>query len=436
MALEITGFEVFDVRFPTSTMLDGSDAMNPDPDYSGACLRFETNEPELTGNSLVFTLGRGTDVQIAALSIVAEKMVGKDVAQAFTNIGDIARELSSDSQLRWHGADSGVFHMAIGGTLNALWDLFAKVKGLPLWKLLSDMSPEEIVAAIDFRYITDAITPVEALEILRRSEVSKASNEKKLREIGVPAYTTTPGWLGYSDEKMLKLSAQAKADGFSLIKYKCGKSIAEDQRRLGKVRELVGPDFGIAVDANQVWDVETAITWIKALAPYKLRWVEEPTHPEDILAHARIAQEIAPTPIATGEMANNRIIFKQLLQANAISVMQIDATRVAGVNENLANILMAAKFGIPICPHAGGVGLCELVQHLAFFDVVAVTGHHNARVIEYVDHLHDHFTNPVTLINGRYMPATSPGGGGEMKETTIAQYGFPNGSYWMNGTRT
>ena len=413
-ALEITGFEVFDVRFPTSKSLDGSDAMNLDPDYSGAYLRFETNDPKLTGTSLVFSLGRGTDVQLAALSIVAEKMVGRDVAQSFTNIGDIARELSSDSQLRWHGADSGVFHMAIGGTLNALWDLFAKVKGVPLWKLLSDMSPEEIVALIDFRYITDAITPAEALEILKRGEVSKENNEKILREKGVPAYTTTPGWLGYSDEKMLSLTTQAKADGFTLIKYKCGKSIAEDQRRLGKVRELVGPDFAIAIDANQVWDVETAITWIKALAPYNLRWVEEPTHPEDILAHARIAKEIAPTPVATGEMANNRIIFKQLLQANAISVMQIDATRVAGVNENIANILMAAKYSVPVCPHAGGVGLCEMVQHFAMFDAVAVTGHHPERIVEFVDHLHEHFVVPTEIQNGSYIAPLQPGAGAEL----------------------
>ena len=432
-ALEITGFEVFDVRFPTSKSLDGSDAMNLDPDYSGAYLRFETNDPKLTGTSLVFSLGRGTDVQLAALYIVAEKMVGRDVAQSFTNIGDIARELSSDSQLRWHGADSGVFHMAIGGTLNALWDLFAKVKGVPLWKLLSDMSPEEIVALIDFRYITDAITPAEALEILKRGEVSKENNEKILREKGVPAYTTTPGWLGYSDEKMLSLTTQAKADGFTLIKYKCGKSIAEDQRRLGKVRELVGPDFAIAIDANQVWDVETAINWIKALAPYNLRWVEEPTHPEDILAHARIAKEIAPTPVATGEMANNRIIFKQLLQANAISVMQIDATRVAGVNENIANILMAAKYSVPVCPHAGGVGLCEMVQHFAMFDAVAVTGHHPERIVEFVDHLHEHFVIPTEIQNGSYVAPLQPGAGAELHQVSIDTYQFPNGTYWKNG---
>ena len=431
--LEITGFEVFDVRFPTSKSLDGSDAMNLDPDYSGAYLRFETNDPKLTGTSLVFSLGRGTDVQLAALYIVAEKMVGRDVAQSFTNIGDIARELSSDSQLRWHGADSGVFHMAIGGTLNALWDLFAKVKGVPLWKLLSDMSPEEIVALIDFRYITDAITPAEALEILKRGEVSKENNEKILREKGVPAYTTTPGWLGYSDEKMLSLTTQAKADGFTLIKYKCGKSIVEDQRRLGKVRELVGPDFAIAIDANQVWDVETAINWIKALAPYNLRWVEEPTHPEDILAHARIAKEIAPTPVATGEMANNRIIFKQLLQANAISVMQIDATRVAGVNENIANILMAAKYSVPVCPHAGGVGLCEMVQHFAMFDAVAVTGHHPERIVEFVDHLHEHFVVPTEIQNGSYIAPLQPGAGAELHQVSIDTYQFPNGTYWKNG---
>jgi L-fuconate dehydratase len=362
---KIIGIESFDVRFPTSKMLDGSDAMNQDPDYSAAYLRITTDKAGLHGDSLVFTIGRGNDVQIAAINMLTPKVQGLTIDDAFTRIGQIARELSGDSQIRWLGPDYGVFHMAAGAVLNALWDLFAKAKGVPLWKLLSDMSPEQIVDAIDFRYITDALTREEALDILYRMNSDKPGNEEILRTKGVPAYTTSPGWLGYSDEKMLDLTKKAMDDGFGLIKYKCGKSVADDQRRLGKVRELVGPNFKIAIDANQVWDVDVAITWINALKEYKLHWVEEPTSPNDVLGHAKIAAAVAPTPIATGEMASSRIIFKQLLQSKGFSVMQIDATRVAGVNENLANILMAAKFGVPVCPHAGGVGLCEMVQHLA-----------------------------------------------------------------------
>ena len=322
--------------------------------------------------------------------------------------------------------------MAAGAILNALWDLFAKAKGVPLWKLLSDMTPEQIVDAIDFRYITDALTREEALDILHRMNSEKPANEKILRTKGLPAYTTSPGWLGYSDEKMLDLTKKAMDEGFKLIKYKCGKSIADDQRRLGKVRELVGPNFKIAIDANQVWDVDVAITWINALKEYKLHWVEEPTSPNDVIGHAKIAAAVAPTPIATGEMASSRIIFKQLLQAKGFSVMQIDATRVAGVNENLANILMAAKFGVPVCPHAGGVGLCEMVQHLAMWDAVAVTGHHSSRVVEFVDHLHQHFLEPVSIKGGCYMAPQLPGSGAEMHQPSIDEYSFPSGTYWKN----
>ena len=435
MGATITALNVFDVRFPTSTMLDGSDAMNADPDYSAGYLRIDTDQPGLSGHSLVFTIGRGNDVQIAAIKMLVERFAGMDIDEAFKNIGQITRQLSSDSQIRWLGPDTGVFHMGIGAVLNALWDLFAKARNVPLWKLLADMSPEEIVAAIDFRYISDALTPAEALAILKKSEASKADNEKILRAKGLPAYTTTPGWLGYSDEKMLDLTKQAMADGFTLIKYKCGKSKEDDRRRLTKVRELVGPDFSIAIDANQVWDVDTAIDWVNSLAEFKLRWIEEPTHPEDVLGHARIAREVAPTPVATGEMASNRMIFKQLLQSNAISVMQIDATRVAGVNENLANILMAAKFGIPVCPHAGGVGLCEMVQHMAMFDAVAVTGHHSKRIVEYVDHLHNHFVVPTNVVNGFYIAPTEPGAGAEMFQASIDEYLFPTGTYWKNAVK-
>ena len=429
---KITGIETFDVRFPTSKMLDGSDAMNQDPDYSGAYLRINTDSG-VHGDSLVFTIGRGNEVQIKALDILGEKIVGLDSADALENIGNIARELSGDSQLRWLGPDYGVFHMGAGGVLNALWDLFAKERKVPLWKLLSDLSPQQVVNAIDFRYITDALNKQQALDILNRQVDYKADNEAKLRANGVPAYTTSPGWLGYTDEKMLKLTQEAMDHGFKLLKYKCGKSLEDDKRRLRKVRELVGPDYAIAIDANQVWDVEEAISWINELREFNLRWIEEPTSPTDVVGHAKIAAGVAPTAVATGEMAGSRIIFKQLLQAKGFSVMQIDATRVAGVNENLANILMAAKYSVPVCPHAGGVGLCEMVQHLAMFDAVAVTGHHPGRIVEFVDHLHEHFVVPTDIQNGNYMAPLQPGAGAEIHQSSINIYQFPNGTYWKNG---
>lgn len=430
---KIIATESFDVRFPTSKMLDGSDAMNQDPDYSAAYLRVKTDNPNIYGDSLVFTIGRGNDLQITAINMLAEKVHRLNVEDAFSNIGKIARDLSADSQLRWLGPDYGVFHMAAGAVLNALWDLFAKTRGVPLWKLLSDMSPEATADAIDFRYISDALSRNDALTILGKMEAQRSVNEKILLERGLPAYTTSPGWLGYSDEKMLELTKQAIKDGFGLIKYKCGRLLEDDQRRLGKVRTLVGPKFPIAIDANQVWDVNQAIDWINALQEYNLTWVEEPTSPNDVLGHSTIAREVSPTPIATGEMASSRIIFKQLLQTNAISVMQIDSTRVAGVNENLANILLAAKFSIPVCPHAGGVGLCEMVQHLAMWDAVSVTGHHDKRVVEYVSHLHDHFRDPVLIKHGSYMAPQLPGSSAEMHQKSIDYYSYPSGSFWKEG---
>lgn len=430
---KIIATESFDVRFPTSKMLDGSDAMNQDPDYSAAYLRVKTDNPNIYGDSLVFTIGRGNDLQITAINMLAEKVHRLNVEDAFSNIGKIARDLSADSQLRWLGPDYGIFHMAAGAVLNALWDLFAKTRGVPLWKLLSDMSPEATADAIDFRYISDALSRNDALTILGKMEAQRSVNEKILLERGLPAYTTSPGWLGYSDEKMLELTKQAIKDGFGLIKYKCGRLLEDDQRRLGKVRTLVGPKFPIAIDANQVWDVNQAIDWINALQEYNLTWVEEPTSPNDVLGHSTIAREVSPTPIATGEMASSRIIFKQLLQTNAISVMQIDSTRVAGVNENLANILLAAKFSIPVCPHAGGVGLCEMVQHLAMWDAVSVTGHHDKRVVEYVSHLHDHFRDPVLIKHGSYMAPQLPGSSAEMHQKSIDYYSYPSGSFWKEG---
>ena len=430
---KVIDVQTFDVRFPTSKGLDGSDAMNQDPDYSAAYLRIITDQFGLHGDSLVFTIGRGNDVQIAAIKMLTQNLKGQSVDHLFAHIGKVARELSGDSQIRWLGPDYGVFHMAAGAILNALWDLFAKAQGVPLWKLLSDLTPEQIVDAIDFRYITDALTREEALEILHRMNSQKAANEEILLAKGVPAYTTSPGWLGYIDEKMLELTKKAMADGFELIKYKCGKSIADDQRRLHKIRELVGPTFKIAIDANQVWDVDVAINWINSLKEYELHWVEEPTSPSDILGQAKIAAAVAPTKIASGEMASSRIIFKQLLQSNALSVMKIDATRVAGINENLANILMAAKFGVPVCPHAGGVGLCEMVQHLAMWDAVAVSGHHDSRVVEFVDHLHQHFLEPVLIKDGFYRAPQGAGSGAQMHQASIDEYTFPSGSYWKNG---
>lgn len=430
----IVSFKTYDIRFPTSKLLDGSDAMNQDPDYSAAYLRLETDQPELHGDSLVFTIGRGNDFQVAAIKSLAPKIIGRSIEDCFESIGEIARQLSGDSQLRWLGPDYGIFHMAAGAVLNALWDLFAKEKKIPLWKLLSDMSPEQIVNAIDFRYLTDALTRDEALQILRANAGGKFENEQILRKQGVPAYTTSPGWLGYSDEKMLALTREALDSGFKLIKYKCGKSLKDDQRRLTLVRNEVGSDFPIAIDANQVWDVPTAIEWIKQLQDFKLSWVEEPTSPNDVYGHAAIAAAVAPTPIATGEMASSRIFFKQALQAKSLSIMQIDATRAAGVNENLANILMAAKFKIPVCPHAGGVGLCEMVQHLAMWDAVAVSGHHQRRVVEFVDHLHEHFVEPVVIKNGHYQAPLLPGAGAQMLEDSLKEYVYSVDSLTERGS--
>lgn len=427
---KIVGFETHDVRFPTSTGKHGSDAMNPDPDYSAAYLILKTDQPNLEGHSLVFTIGRGNDLQCASVAQLAQTVVGLDLNELEKNLGNIGRDLVRDSQIRWLGPEKGVPHMAAGGVINAVWDLVCKINNKPLWKQLSDMTPEQIVDLVDFRHITDALTPDEALEILKKAEKNKTENEKVLLEKGLPAYTTTPGWLGYSDETMVRLAKEALEEGFKLIKMKVGRSLENDIHRLKLVRETIGPDIKLAVDANQVWDVNEAIEWIKALGDVNLHWVEEPTSPDDILGHATIAKEIAPTKVATGEHVHNRIMFKQLLQAKAFSFMQIDATRVAGVNENIAMILMAAKFGVPVCPHAGGVGLCEMVSHLAMFDAVAVTGHHEGRVVEFVDHLHEHFVIPTVVKNAHYQAPLQAGAGAEIKLESIKEYSYPNGPAW------
>lgn len=429
---KVTGFRTVDVRFPTSRGLDGSDAMNQDPDYSAAYLILETDDQNLSGHSLVFTIGRGNDLECAAINLLAGYAVGREVDDLARSMGDFARSLVRDSQMRWLGPEKGVTHMAAGAVINAVWDLISKRAGKPLWKVLSDLSPEEIVDLIDFRYLSDAITESEALEILKRAHKNRATNEAVLLRNGLPAYTTTPGWLGYSDEKMIRLAKEAVADGFTLIKMKCGASLEDDKRRLKLVREAIGPDVRLAIDANQVWDVSQAIQWINSLGDVNLHWVEEPTSPDDVLGHATIAQAIAPVRVATGEHVANRIIFKQMLQAKALSFLQIDASRVAGVNENIAILLMAAKYGVPVCPHAGGVGLCEMVQHLAMFDFVAVRGEHPDRVLEFVDHLHEHFVVPTRIQNARYMPPTQPGAGAEMLAESIAEYTYPTGKAWIS----
>ncbi|TAN01750.1 MAG: fuconate dehydratase [Rhodanobacteraceae bacterium] len=427
----IVALEARDVRFPTSRGRVGSDAMNHDPDYSAVYVTLRSDDPPgPDGHALVFTIGRGNEVQAAAVHALSELVVGRDVDDMLDDLGTFARDLTGDSQLRWLGPEKGVMHMAIGGVINAAWDMAARRAGLPLWQYVAGLSPERVVAVIDFRYITDALTPEEALAILRKAEPGRLARTDELLKRGYPAYTTSPGWLGYSDEKLERLARQAVADGFRTIKLKVGERIDDDLRRLRIGRSAVGDDIAIAVDANQRWDVAQAIEWIKRLAPFKPAWVEEPTSPDDVLGHASIRQAVAPVPISTGEHTHNRVMFKQFLQARAASLLHIDAARVGGVNENLAILLLAAKFGVRVFPHAGGVGLCEMVQHLAMADFVAISGRMDDRAIEYVDHLHEHFVDPVRIREGRYLAPTLPGFSARMREASLREYAYPDGAAW------
>lgn len=428
MSTTITHFVTTDVRFPTSRHLDGSDAMNPDPDYSAAYLSLGTDSEQ--GHGFVFTIGRGNDVQVAAIETLREHIVGLPLEETLANMGALSKKLNDDSQLRWLGPEKGVMHMAIGAVVNALWDLRARREGKPLWLLLSELSPEEIVDLVDFRYLSDALTREEALEILRSAEPGRTERIARLREHGYPAYTTTPGWLGYSDEKLARLCREAIDEGFQLIKLKVGGSVDDDVRRMGIAREVCGADFKIAIDANQRWDVQEGIEWLSQLKPFNPEWIEEPTSPDDVLGHAAIRTGISPMKVATGEHVQNRIVFKQFLQAKGLDILQIDATRVAGVNENIANLLLAAKFGVPVCPHAGGVGLCEAVQHMSMFDFVAVSGDWDGRWVEFVDHLHEHFEVPTDVHDGRYWAPEAPGAGFGMKATSLADHTFPTGPVW------
>ncbi|HKT41043.1 MAG TPA: enolase C-terminal domain-like protein [Rhodanobacteraceae bacterium] len=427
----IIALEVEDIRFPTSRGLIGSDAMNHDPDYSAVYVTLRSDAASgLAGHALVFTIGRGNEVQAAAVHALSGVMVGRDVDAMLDDLGGFARSLSGDSQLRWLGPEKGVMHMAIGGVVNAAWDMAARRAGLPLWRYVAEMPPEQIVAAIDFRYLTDALTREDAMEILQRAQPHREARVAELLRRGYPAYTTSPGWLGYADEKLEQLTRQAIADGFRTIKLKVGENLGDDMRRFAIARAVAGEAIAIAIDANQRWDVGPAIEWIRALAPYRPAWVEEPTSPDDVLGHAAIRRAVAPVPVSTGEHTHNRVMFKQLLQAQAVDLLHIDAARVGGVNENLAILLLAAKFGVRVFPHAGGVGLCEMVQHLALADFVTISGSMEDRAIEYVDHLHEHFSDPVRVRGGRYLAPTAPGFSTEMREASLREYAWPDGLAW------
>src|SRR6266496_1951970 len=424
MTGHITSLTTYDVRFPTSRGRHGSDAMNPEPDYSAAYVVIGTDSG-VDGHGLAFTIGRGNDVQVAAIQALEPYVAGYSLEETVADMGGLSRRMVHDSQLRWLGPEKGVMHMAIAAVINAAWDLKAKLEGKPLWQVLAGMSAEELVDLVDFRYLSDALSRDEALTILRTAQHSRAQREQQLLTSGYPAYATSPGWLGYGDARLARLARQAVADGFGLIKLKVGANLEDDRRRLRVAREAVGPAIRVAVDANQRWDVGDAIEWIRALAPYDLWWVEEPTSPDDVLGHASIRRAVTPIKIATGEHVHNRVMFKQLLQAQAIDVLQLDAARVGGVNENIAILLLAAKFGVPVCPHAGGVGLCELAQHLAMFDYVAVSGSLDDRVIEYVDHLHEQFTDPARVQDGRYLAPVAAGLSAQLRPESIAAHRYP-----------
>lgn len=421
---KITSLRVVDVRFPTSQHLDGSDAMNPDPDYSAAYVILGSDAPGMEGHGLTFTIGRGNEICCAAIQALEPLVVGLDMAWVAEDMGRFWRHMTSDSQLRWIGPDKGAIHLATGAVVNAVWDLWAKLEGVPVWKLVSRMTPEEIVKLIDFRYITDCITPAEALALLRAQDAGKAERWATLEREGYPCYTTSAGWLGYGDEKLRRLCQEAVDAGFNHVKMKVGRDKADDIRRLTIAREVLGPNRQLMIDANQVWEVQQAVEWVRDLSFCKPWFIEEPTSPDDIEGHRVIREGVAPVKVATGEMCQNRIIFKQLIMRGAIDVVQIDSCRLGGVNEILAVMLMAAKYKLPVCPHAGGVGLCEYVQHLSMIDYLCIAGTREGRVIEYVDHLHEHFIDPCVIRNAAYMPPTLPGFSIEMKPDSLRDYAF------------
>ena len=420
----ITDLEVLDVRFPTSSQLDGSDAMNPDPDYSAAYVILKTNQAELSGHGLTFTIGRGNEICCAAIEAMRHLVVGLNIDEVRANPAKMWRDLTSDSQLRWIGPDKGAMHLATGAVVNAVWDLWAKIEGKPVWQLVAEMTPEQLVECIDFRYLTDCITPEEALQLLTKQAEGKAARLQNLLAQGYPCYTTSAGWLGYSEEKLARLCQEAVDEGFNYIKLKVGRNLEEDKRRVQIARDIIGPERNLMIDANQIWERDEAIAWVKELAFAKPWFIEEPTSPDDVEAHRAIREAIKPIQVATGEMCQNRIMFKQFIMREAIDVVQIDACRMGGVNEVLAVLLMAAKYGLKVCPHAGGVGLCEYVQHLSMIDYLCFSATHEGRVTEYVDHLHEHFIEPCDIQNAAYMPPKLPGFSIEMKPESLQEYLF------------
>ncbi|HKX33381.1 MAG TPA: L-fuconate dehydratase [Blastocatellia bacterium] len=431
--MKIVQILTHDLRFPTSRTLAGSDAMNPDPDYSAAYVILRTDDPAgVEGHGLTFTIGRGNELCVAAIKALSPYLLGQRLEDLTADLGGFWRRLTRDSQLRWVGPEKGVIHLATAAVVNAVWDLYAKSVGKPLWRLLAEMTPEELVACVPFEHITDALTPNEALEILRRNQPSRAEREALIQKQGFPGYTTSAGWLGYSDDQTRELLRSALAEGWTHFKLKVGRNLEEDVRRATLVRGEIGWDRRLSMDANQIWDVPQAIAYMRELERFAPYWIEEPTSPDDILGHAAIARAIAPIGVATGEHCHNRVIFKQLLQSRAIDFCQIDSCRLGGVNEVLAVLLMAAKFGVPVCPHAGGVGLCEYVQHLAIFDYIAVGASLENRVLEYVDHLHEHFLDPVVIRDGYYLVPTTPGYSITMKPESIAENQFPDGQTWAH----
>ena len=419
----ITDLETFDLRFPTSDSLDGSDAMNPDPDYSAAYVILKTDS-EHEGHGLTFTIGRGNDICVAAISAMKHLLVGIELDWIREDMGRFWRHITGDSQLRWIGPDKGAIHLATGAVVNAVWDLWAKEAKKPVWQLVAEMTSEEIVKLIDFRYLTDAITPDEAMDILKGNEDKKTERIEKLKAEGYPCYTTSAGWLGYSDEKLRRLCKEAKDAGFTHTKFKVGRSIDDDIRRLSIAREVLGDDIKIMIDANQVWEVGQAIDWVQKLAFAKPFFIEEPTSPDDVMGHKTIREEIAPIKVATGEMCQNRIIFKQFIKEGAIDIVQIDSCRMGGLNEVLAVMLMAAKYKLPVWPHAGGVGLCEYVQHMSMIDYIVISAEKDSRRIEFIDHLHEHFIDPCIVKNGNYIAPSNPGFSIQMKQQTLTDFSF------------
>jgi len=429
--ITITDLAVRDIRFPTSRHAHGSDAMHTDPDYSATYVVLSIDDPSgRQGHGLTFTLGRGNEVCVAAVEALRPLVVGANLADIVGDFAGFWRRLAGDSQLRWIGPEKGAIHLATAAVINAVWDLYAKVEGKPLWKLLAGMTPEALVAAIDFRYITDVLTPREAVDLLRGLEPSRAEREAEMAQLGYRAYVTSAGWMGYLEETLRARCREAVAEGWTHFKMKVGADLEDNLRRAAIMRDEIGPDRTLMMDANQVWDVEQAIAQMAALARFDPWWIEEPTSPDDVLGHAVIAQAVAPIGVATGEQCQNRVLFKQLFQAEALRFCQLDVCRLGGINEALAVLLMAAKFGVPVCPHAGGVGLCEYGQHVSLFDYIAVSGSLDDRALEYVDHLHEHFVDPVVIRNGRYLPPTAPGCGVTLKPESLDTYEYPTGATW------